>query len=100
MKAVLVLNEMPKGCLIGCPCCVKEDDNNYHCVGKDNRNIQHFYDDGYCGKPNWCPIKPMPYKKIHIGKYNVWKIEEEDKETLVENRGYNKCIDEILGETE
>ena len=43
-------------------------------------------------------LKPMPYKKIHIGKYNVWEIEEEDKEMLVENRGYNKCIDEILGE--
>lgn len=43
-------------------------------------------------------LKPMPYKKIHIGKYNIWKLTEEDKEILIENRGYNKCIAEIQGE--
>lgn len=83
MKAILVLNKMPKGCLIGCPYCVKEDDNNYHCVGKDNRNIQHFYDDGYCGKPNWCPLKPLPQKKYAIQGIDEILEESEGEENNV-----------------
>lgn len=55
-------------------------------------------DDGweYEFKPE--DIKPMPKKKIHIAKYNIWKeCSKEDKEIMLENKGYNKCIDEILG---
>ncbi len=44
-------------------------------------------------------LKPMPKKKIHIAKYNIWKeCSKEDKEIMIENRGYNKCVDELLGE--
>lgn len=46
-------------------------------------------------------LKPMPMKKIHIGKYNIWKeCSKEDKKIMLENKGYNKCIDEIIGEKE
>lgn len=57
-------------------------------------------DDGWAYEFKAEDIKPMPQKKIHIPKLNIWEITEEDKEIMIENRGYNKCIDEILGEEE
>ena len=63
MKAILII-DMPSGCMLGCKCCVKEIDNCFHCIAKDNRNIQHFYDDYFDGKPNWCSLKELNEETI------------------------------------
>lgn len=41
-------------------------------------------------KPEWCPLKPMPEKRtVYPGDTSV---------SAYEVRGYNRCINEILGE--
>lgn len=40
-------------------------------------------------KPDWCPLKPMPEKRtIYPGDIGA---------SAYEARGYNRCINEILG---
>ena len=46
-----------------------------------------------------CPLKPMPTRKLAIFDPNDCDIEEEIK-IIHEIEGYNRCIDEILGEKE
>lgn len=77
--------------------------------------LQQWYDDEheewyemcfyrYCkienteSKLNICPIKPLPEKKVPVFEPNDCDIEEEIK-IIHEIEGYNRCIDEILGET-
>lgn len=50
-------------------------------------------------RPSWCPLKPMPTKKKPLFDPNHCEIEEEIK-IVHEIVGYNRCIDEIKGETE
>ena len=50
-------------------------------------------------KPDWCPLKPMPTKKKPLFDPDHCDIEEEIK-IVHEIVGYNRCIDEIMGETE
>lgn len=97
MKAMLVF-DMPKDCLY-CPCFrAKNEEFDFDDCKLALRPLTVDERDN---KPNWCPLKPMPKKKIHIAKYNIWKgYSKEDKEIMIENRGYNKCVDEILGEQE
>ena len=89
MKAILVLNEMPKNCL-ECP------------IGK---NISIPLETciqcplGKCAidaeteiRPDWCPLKPMPEKiRKQIGE-TEWQQGFTD--------GWNSFIDEILGDKE
>lgn len=77
MKAILVI-DMPNEC-IECPCFY----DYLYC--KANMKADVLDDE----RPSNCPLKPMPQKKEidwsdSFGKYNYKK-------------GYNKCIDEILG---
>ena len=53
--------------------------------------LKHGLDD-IESKPEWCPLKPLPEKK----ECDMWRGLSRDIEAL----GYNKCLDEILGETE
>ena len=92
MKAILVLNEMPKNCL-ECP------------LGK---NISIAIETciqcplGKCAidteteiRPDWCPLKEAPQKQP-----TEMKTINDDINKLVFNEGYNACIDEILGDKE
>ena len=45
-------------------------------------------------KPDWCPLKPMPEKKVLSG--DVADIQKMGKELV--DIGYNACIDELLKE--
>ena len=50
---------------------------------------------GYCqGKPNWCPLKPLPKKMKLTGKYNQEYFEKGGKIPSYKV-GWNDCIDEI-----
>ena len=89
MKAILVLNEMPKNCLectlgknmsIAIETCIKCP------IGKC------VIDEEVMTRPDWCPLKPMPEKiRKQIGE-TEWQQGFTD--------GWNSFIDEILGDKE
>lgn len=93
-KAVLVMDEMPE-CCADCYCGYFERDTkelNLVCgaTGEDANNV---------GKPDWCPLRELPEKKeefeLREFKGSVkgkWKV------PLIENKGFNACLDEILKE--
>lgn len=81
-KAVLAM-DMPE-CCADCPCSFFERENpklNLICgpAGDDANNV---------GKPDWCPLRPMPEEREenHTGTY---------KDNF--NEGWNACIDAIGG---
>ena len=90
MKAILVI-DMPEECLL-CPCyCHSEEFDNEFC----KVNLQAFMSaEERDNRPEWCPLKPMPQKKI---------LDEElfmsGNFRLIQARftGWNDCIDEIIG---
>ena len=84
MKAVLVLNEMPSNCL-DCPC-------EYDYMKCKATNYRLDYVNADVERPSWCPLKPMPKRKLH--EYE----QVDDEYGYVE--GWNACLDEITGETE
>lgn len=95
-KAILVM-DMPKNCL-ECP------------LGKNMSIVIETCIQCPLGKcaidaetetiPDWCPLKPMPNKKQEkqYCSNGVFGINT-SMETRF-NRGYNACIDEILGGSE
>lgn len=95
MKAILVIDELPKSCY-ECPLSHSEagffgDICDSVCTVLDRTNI--VFMDG-TGRPSWCPLRPLPSKrrkpftKTFGTPYNIGKAE-----------GWNRCLDEILGET-
>ena len=84
MKAILVL-EMPSSC-DKCP-LFGSHYSDMTCRG-NGRGINYPYPKEV--RQDWCPLKPMPEKANHPdwcdgGRYD---------------KGYNACIDEILGDKE
>lgn len=91
-KAVLVMDEMPE-CCADCYCGYFERDTkelNLVCgaAGEDANNV---------GKPDWCPLRELPEKKEEFelrkckgSVKGAWKV------PLIENKGFNACLDEIL----
>ena len=77
-KAILVIN-MPDKCS-ACPCFEFGMDNYCYITGETNYSY-------YNKKPDDCPLKPVPEKKL------IWS----DDESCDWERGFNDCIDEILG---
>ena len=82
MKAILVIDEMPTGC-IGCPCY-------YEDRGKCQNTWEEVEDD--CTRPSWCPLRPLPKEMEHT--------ENEDDNSLSFRNGWNSYYFEIAGETE
>ena len=103
MKAILVM-DMPSSCL-ECP------------IGKDmSIPIETcikcpfgkcVIDEEVMKRPDWCPIKPIPEKKSE-GETLKIAIENDCYDGTTEDKayfagydkGYNACIDEILGDKE
>ena len=93
-KAVLVMDDMPE-CCADCYCGHFERDTkelNLVCgaTGEDANNV---------GKPDWCPLRELPEKKEEFelrkckgSVKGTWKV------PLIENKGFNACLDEILKE--
>lgn len=86
-KAILVM-DMPE-CCADCPCSFFERNNpkpNLICgiVQEDANNV---------GKPDWCPLRPMPEKVTeYIDEYDIGKDYSEGTMD-----GWNACIDAIGG---
>lgn len=81
-KAILVI-DMPKMCK-ECPICefyeIIPSIEEYSCAVENT--VVDQYD-----KPNWCPLKPAPELQ------DVWFDDEESDW----ERGYNNCVNEIMG---
>ena len=90
MKAILVLNEMPKNCL-KCPLGKNMSIAIETCIKCPFGKC--VIDEEVMTRPDWCPLKLMPSKKPTIGK-------ESENDIICMNAGYNACIDEILGDKE
>ena len=84
MKAILVIDEMPTGC-IGCPCY-------YEDKGKCENTWESVEDD--FARPSWCPLKPLPERKDEGSVLKPLPFE-----VYMYRYGFNECLDEIAGET-
>lgn len=106
MKAILVLNDMPKNCL-ECPFRYKSEEmplgnftyqSLFRCkfepegLCEDDGDIVYLNDIMMKSKPDWCQSKPVPEKKNEDKAYTMTQ--------LYRTQGYNACIDEILGDKE
>jgi len=100
MKAVLVINKMPTGC-IGCPCY-------YEDRGKCQNTWEEVEDD--CTRPSWCPLRPLPSKKDvtvkrfeDIQSYSITEVADKISAKIILKTdeifafGWNTCLDSIIG---
>ena len=87
-KGIILVN-MPDKC---CNCRMGFENEYYdqfECYFKPGTEIKPDE-----GKPDWCPIRPIPEKKEITGitfssGYAEWNLNGQD-------RGWNACIDELL----
>ena len=100
MKGIIVLNEIPKSC-VECPMCYHAEDMSlgrfkyerlYKCKLEPENIEQVYLEDILHKKPDWCPIKPMPERKMCTMSICI-SADEYNK-----RKGFNSCIDEITGE--
>lgn len=82
MKAILVI-DMPDSC---------EECKIIYLQGHGESSICDSGD--WSKRPSWCPLRPLPKKKTI--KNPIWSDRSYDDF----DKGYNACIDEIMGETE
>lgn len=92
-KAVLVM-DMPESCF-GCNLCHIDD-------GEDRATCQAYktakeVNSDIFEKPEWCPLRELPKKKEEFelrkckgSVKGTWKV------PLIENKGFNAYLDEIL----
>lgn len=87
-KAILVM-DMPSNCR-DCVLCIasREKHTGQFCWRCINHPTIMIEKNGT--KPDWCPLKPMPEKKDNAIGTNYQRFV----------KGYNACIDEILGDKE
>lgn len=74
----------------------EHDCRGCQCFGTYNKcgAVQKFVDPIVGKVPDWCPIKPLPEKKLLTG--DVSNAAKAGKELV--RVGWNACIDEILKE--
>ena len=99
MKAVLVM-EMPDKCL-NCPLhqFVEAEEGEYDafvfCNAENWREpITHQPVENLKERPDWCPLRPLPERKEYLLPDGKMDLNEASR------YGWNKCLDEIVGETE
>jgi len=89
MKAILVIDLMPKTCKE----CKYYDD--YFC------RIQKWCpedDLGEDGKATWCPLKPLPqYEDVGEVERLAEEVGDRKECAVAYADGYNDCINDILG---
>nr|DAM94946.1 MAG TPA: hypothetical protein [Caudoviricetes sp.] len=92
-KSVLIMNT-PKGCF-ACPFHMADFNFNL-CLATRNdsiRTISKVSHEGFkklAGRPDWCPLKPLPDKNTTENDMTDYQCGMVD--------GRNQCIDEITGE--
>ncbi len=83
-KAILVI-DMPDSCS-KCP-LFGGFYSDMCCKGLNNRGINYPYPENF--RQDWCPLKPVPEKKLAY-------ITSSDH-LIGFGEGYNACIDDIIG---
>lgn len=93
-KAILVIDEMPN-CCNECEFRVYVNDGDLYCKRKNKLVQNNAFFEQNIPKPSWCPLRPMPERRlVHYTDPLFGEVEN------IANIGYNKCVDEIEGETE
>lgn len=83
-KAMLIM-DMPSRCG-DCSCF----DNFNRMCQEEHKHLSLVEINIKDKKPTWCPLREVPQKKEEYG----WGLLEHHKNF---NKGYNACIDELLG---
>lgn len=88
-KAVLIMDDMPE-CCADCCCGYFERDSkelNLICgaTGEDANNV---------GKPDWCPLRKLPEKKVTDKRLAISPLTEGYLKDF--EKGWNACLDAIL----
>lgn len=82
MKAILMI-DLPKDCW---DCHLVDEWENCNAIkvtsNKYGMSIKQYGKE----RPSWCPLRPLPQRY--------------DEGAMREQKGWNRCLDEILGETE
>lgn len=92
MNKAILITDMPSTCAYCDFCHTKEyDDGGEEFCGILNEDVEVYYYHGD-GRPELCPLKEIPAK---IPKEDPIEINDYDWGF---RRGWNDCIDEILGE--
>lgn len=86
MKVVLVM-DAPTTCT-DCPCY----DYIHGVCAKTHKDCELRKQE----KPTWCPLRPLPSKKVPVFDPNSASYDEEyEKRIIDEINGWNACIEEI-----
>lgn len=97
-KSVLIMST-PKGCF-ACPFHIADFNFNL-CLATRNdsiRTISKVSHEGFkklAGRPDWCPLKPLPEKKEVMGLPRIPSMGDFEKRGF--QKGWNACIDAIVG---
>ena len=95
MKAILVIDKMPKNCS---DCWLHHNEySDYEKVWEDIcHNAEHechvLSKTNYIKRPSWCPLKPMPQPKGYIDAIE-WYLTKKDGVMFTD--GWNACLEEI-----
>ena len=79
-----------------CEECILRNEGACFPVSKQTSICGVYYTMKEGRRPDWCPLKPMPEKKVLSG--DITNIQKMGKELL--DIGYNAFIDELLGDKE
>ena len=95
-KSVLVI-DTPEKCL-DCQFCYELDEGVEACcsISDDDKDTSFMKkidcEYGYCqGKPDWCPLKPLPENDDFDDLYDEYYTGYHD--------GWNRCLKKIVGES-
>lgn len=95
-KSLLVI-DTPENCL-DCRFCYELDEGVEACcsISDDDKDVSLMKkidcEYGYCqGKPEWCPLKPLPEKKEYVNPTSSAKA----KKNIIAV-GWNTCINTIV----
>ena len=97
MKAILIVDEMPKSCS---DCWLHRNEySDYEKVWEDIcHNAEHechvLSKTNYIKRPSWCPLKPMPEKK-ELANYLPFEDYPQQIRFMDFVNGWNDCIEEI-----
>ena len=89
-KSVLVMETPEKGCI---SCLIGRNDSNcritrIYCPFAG----ETAFDEDAETIPGWCPLKPLPEKKLHTAPVSNYELSKN-----IFANGWNACIDEITG---
>lgn len=90
MSKGIIIVDMPERCSI-CKKLCRTDSGYAYCGYLDfDYQVNDYMESTPIGKPDWCPICPIPKKKyVHWDCANPYDTGNAE--------GYNACIDELMG---